>query len=151
MKSFAAVLALAALPLIPLSAHAQFAKIEDAVKYRKAAFQVMGNHMGRVGAVVKGERPYDKASVEADVAIIEMMSKLPWQAFPAGSDNIGDTTAHPAIWKEPEKYQAAAEKMQAEVAKLSVAARSGDLASIRTAFGNTGQSCKACHDNFRRK
>lgn len=151
MKSFAAVLALAALPLIPFSVHAQFAKAEDAVKYRKAVFQVMGNHMSRVGAVVKGERPYDKASVEADVAIIEMMSKLPWQAFPAGTENMGDTTAHPAIWKEPEKFQAAAEKMQAEVAKLSAAARSGDLASIRTAFGNTGQSCKACHDNFRRK
>lgn len=150
MKSLIALLALSALPLIPLSAHAQFAKIEDAVKYRKAVFQVMGNHMSRVGAVVKGERPYDKASVEADVAIIEMMSKLPWQAFPAGSDT-GETTAHPAIWKEPEKYQAAAEKMQAEVAKLSAAARSGDLASIRTAFGNTGQSCKACHDNFRSK
>ncbi len=150
MKSIAAIAALSVLPLIPFTAHAQFAKIEDTVKYRKAVFQVMSNHMGRVGAVVKGERPYDKASLEADVAIIETMAKQPWIAFPAGSDITG-STAHPAIWNEPEKYKAAADKMQAEVAKLSAAARTGDLAAVRSAFGSTGQSCKACHDNFRRK
>ena len=150
MKPIAAILALSTLSLMPFSAQAQFAKIEDAVKYRKAVFQVMSNHMGRVGAVVKGQKPYDKASVEADVAIIEMMAALPWQAFPAGSDT-DNSTAHPAIWKEPQKFQAAADKMQAEVSKLSAAARAGDLAAIRTAFGSTGQSCKACHDKFRRK
>ena len=150
MKSLAAIAALAVLSMIPFSAHAQFAKIEDAVKYRKAVFQVMSNHMGRVGAVVKGQRPYDKASLEADVAIIETMAKQPWIAFPTNSATA-DSTAHAVIWQEPEKYQAAADKLQAEVAKLSAAARAGDLAAIRTAFGSTGQSCKACHDNFRRK
>lgn len=150
MKSIAAVIALAALPLIPLSAQAQFAKIEDAVKYRKAVFQVMGNHMGRVGAVVKGQRPYDKASVEADVAIIELMAKLPWDAFPPDS-NIEGSTARTEIWKNKAEFQAATEKTQAEVAKLSAAARAGDLALIKTSFGNVGQSCKACHDDFRRK
>jgi cytochrome c556 len=150
MKSIAAIIALSTLPLIPLSAHAQFAKIEDAVKYRKAVFQVMGNHMGRVGAVVKGQRPYDKASLEADVTVIEMMSKLPWQAFPPDS-NIEGSTARLEIWKNKEEFEAAAEKMQAEVSKLSAAARAGDLASIKTSFGNVGQSCKSCHDDFRRK
>ncbi len=35
-----------------LPAAAQFAKPEDAVKYRKAAFTVMAAHFGRVGAMV---------------------------------------------------------------------------------------------------
>ena len=39
--------------------------------------------MWRTEALVKGERPYDKTAVEADVAIIEMMSKLPLGFFPA--------------------------------------------------------------------
>jgi cytochrome c556 len=143
-------LVLAALLAVPFAAQAQFAKVEDAVKYRKSALSVMGTHFSRVGAVVKGERPYDKAAVEADVAVVEMMAKLPWSAFPAGSDTA-DSKARPEIWKEQDKFNAAADKLQAEVAKLSVAAKSGDLGSIKTAFGAVGQSCKACHDNFRSK
>ena len=34
-----------------LPAHAQFAKPEDAVKYRKATFNVMAAHFGRLGAI----------------------------------------------------------------------------------------------------
>lgn len=144
-----ALVALTAVAALPLAAHAQFAKVEDAIKYRQSALSLMGAHMGRVGAVVKGQRPYDKAAVEADVTIIEMMSRLPWSAFPPGSD--ANTKAKPEIWSDQEKFQAASEKMQAEVQKLSAASRTGDLAQIRTAFGAVGQSCKACHDNFRNR
>ncbi len=150
MKRTLGGLVLTALLAMPFAAQAQFAKVEDAVKYRKAAFSLMGTHFGRVGAVVKGEKPYDKAAVEADVAIVEMMSKLPWPAFVPGSDTA-DSKAKPEIWKEQEKFKAAAEKTQSEIGKLSVAAKSGDLGMIKSAFGAVGQSCKACHDSYRNK
>ena len=38
--------------LAPGMAHAQFAKTEDAIKYRAATFTVMGNHFSRIGAVI---------------------------------------------------------------------------------------------------
>ncbi|WP_292931323.1 cytochrome c [Noviherbaspirillum sp.] len=150
MKPLFASIALTALIAVPFSAHAQFAKPEDAVKYRQSALSVMGTHMGRVGAVVKGEKAYDKASVESDVAVIETMSRLPWSAFPAGS-NLSNSKAKPEIWKEQDKFKAAAEKMQSEVAKLSAAAKSGDQNAIKAAFGETGKACKSCHDDFRNK
>lgn len=142
--------ALAALIIVPLAAHAQFAKVEDAVKYRQSALSVMGTHFNRIGAVVKGEKPYDKAAVMADAAVVEMMSKLPWAAFPPGSD-LMESKAKPEIWKEMPKFKAASEKMQTAVEKLSTAAKSGDLGMIKTAFGAAGKSCKACHDDFREK
>ena len=37
-----------------LPASAQFQKPEDAIKYRQSAMFVMGNHMGRLGAMVQG-------------------------------------------------------------------------------------------------
>lgn len=135
---------------VPFSAQAQFAKLDDAVKYRQSALSVTGTHFSRIGAVVKGERPYDKAAVEADAAIVEMMSRLPWHAFAPGSD-LPNSKARPEIWQDQGKFKAAAERMQAEVSKLSVAAKSGELNQIRTAFGSAGQSCKACHDDFRKK
>ncbi|HYD79636.1 MAG TPA: cytochrome c [Paucimonas sp.] len=150
MKRMLLALSLAVLTAAPLAAHAQFAKVEDAVKYRKSAFAVMGAHFGRIGAVVKGERPYDKTAVESDAAVVEFMSRLPWHAFPAGS-GTADSKAKPEIWKEQDKFKAGAEKMQGEVGKLSAAAKTGDLAAIKAAFGNTAQSCKACHDNYRNK
>jgi len=143
-------IALAALAAIPFSAQAQFAKAEDAVKYRQSSLSVMATHFSRIGAVVKGEKPYDKTAVEADAAIVEMMAKLPWSAFPAGS-NVANSKAKPEIWSEQDKFKAAADKTQAEVSKLSAAAKAGDLNAIKTAFGAVGQSCKACHDNFRNK
>jgi len=144
-----ATVTLASLAALPLAAQAQFAKPEDAVKYRQSALALMGAHMGRVGAMVKGQRPFDKAALEHDVAIIEMMSKLPWDAFPPGSTQ--NSKAKPEVWSEPARFKAAAEKMQGEVQKLSAAARSGDMAQVRTAFGAVGQSCKACHTDFRNR
>ncbi|NEX61422.1 c-type cytochrome [Noviherbaspirillum galbum] len=154
MRQLLAIASMAAMIAVPFSVQAQaqspFAKPEDAVKYRQSAFSILGTHTGRVGAVVKGDKPYDKAAVEADVAVMETMSKLPWSAFPAGSD-LPNSKAKPEIWKEQDKFKAAAEKMQGEVSKLSTAAKSGDLNAIKTAFGAVGQSCKACHDNYRNK
>ena len=40
-----------------LPAQAQFAKPEDAVKYRKASFTVMAAHFGRLGAMANGRAP----------------------------------------------------------------------------------------------
>ncbi|MFW5333207.1 c-type cytochrome [Hydrogenophaga sp. ZJX-1] len=146
LASFA--LAVAAIGLSAPAA-AQFQKPEDAVKYRKAAFTVMGAHFGRIGAMANGKVPFD-AKVAADNAVIvETMSKLPYAGFVPGTDK-GDTRALPAIWTEQVKFNAAAEKMQGEVSKLAAAAKTGNLDAVKTAFGAAGQSCKACHDDFRK-
>jgi cytochrome c556 len=150
MKRLSAILVSFGLLAVPFAAQAQFAKTEDAVKYRKAAFTVMASHFGRIGAVVKGEKPYDKAAVEQDAAIVETMARLPWHAFVPNSE-AADSKAKPEIWKEQDKFKSAADKMQAEVGKLHAAAKTGNLDTIKTSFGAVGQSCKACHDDFRKK
>jgi cytochrome c556 len=126
-------------------AQAPFAKMEDAIKYRKNALFVMSQHFGRLGPVVKGERPYDKDEVAKNVAIAEQMSHLPWAGFVAGSDK-GETRAKPEIWSDAAKYKVAADKMMQEMDKLSVAAKSGDLNAIKAQFGETAKTCKGCHD-----
>jgi cytochrome c556 len=150
MKRTLAGIAFTSLIAVPFAAQAQFAKVEDAVKYRQSSLSVMATHFARIGAVVKGERPYDKAAVESDAAIVEMMAKLPWPAFIQGSD-LANSKAKPEIWADQGKFKSASDKMQSEVAKLSAAAKSGDQNAIKTAFGGVGQSCKACHDDFRKK
>ena len=136
--------------LASLPAAAQFQKPEDAVKYRKAAFTVMGAHFGRIGAMASGKAPFDAAAAAANAEIVATMSKLPYAGFIEGTAT-GETRAKPEIWTERAKFDAAASKMQEEVVKLNVAAKSGNLDQIKVAFGAAGQSCKACHDNYRKE
>ena len=35
--------------------------------------------------------------------------------------------------------------------ELSAAATSGDMDAMKAAFGATGKSCKACHDDYKSK
>jgi cytochrome c556 len=150
LKFKLSALSLATLMCASFAAHAQFAKPEDAVEYRQASLSVLGTHYKRISMVVKGEKPYDKAALENDAAIVEMLSKLPWSAFPEDSIT-GDSKAKPEIWKNMDKFKSAADNMQVEVAKLSVAAKSGDLNAIKAQFAATGKSCKACHEDFKAK
>ncbi len=132
-----------------LPAAAQFAKPEDAVKYRKAAFTVMGTHFGRVAGMASGKIPFDAKAAADNAEIATIASRLPYAGFVEGSDK-GETKAKPEIWTEMDKFKGAAAKMQEEMAKLNVAAKSGNLDSIKAAVGETGKACKACHDNYRK-
>ena len=96
--------------------------------------------------------PYDAAAAARDADVVAMMSHLPWTAFGPGTDKGRETAARPEIWQEQAKFKERADKMQAAVAdKLVPAAKSGNLDQLKAAFGPTAQSCKACHDDFRRK
>jgi cytochrome c556 len=148
-KLFTAATAMLAL-MLALPAAAQFAKPEDAIKYRKASFTVMAAHFGRVGAMASGRAPYDAKAAAENADIAAAMAKLPWAAFTDGSDK-GDTRAKPEIWKDSAKFKEASDKMQAEMVKLSAAAKAGNVDALKTAFGPAAATCKGCHDNFRKE
>jgi cytochrome c556 len=130
-------------------AQAQFAKPEDAIKYRKASLTVMSAHFARLGAMANGRVPYDAKAAADNAEVVSALAKLPWAAFGEGTDK-GDTRAKPDIWKESAKFKEASDKMVAEVGKLNTAAKAGNLDALKAAFGPAAASCKACHDNFRK-
>lgn len=145
----AATTLLALTTALPAAAQSPFQRPEDAVKYRKSAFFVMGQHFGRLNAVAQGRVPYEPVSTTVNAEIVQMMSTLPWAAFVDGTDK-GDTRALPKIWSERAQFDAGAVKLREETNKLVAAAKSGNLDQIKAAVGAVGQSCKACHDNFRK-
>jgi len=136
--------------LVALPASAQFAKPEDAIKYRRAVMTVMATHFGRVAAMANGRIPYD-AKAAADNADIAMnMSQLPFVAFIPGTDK-GETRAEAKIWSEPDKFKAGAEQMQAAMMKVDTAAKSNNMDALKAAVGDAGKTCKACHDSYRKE
>jgi cytochrome c556 len=138
----------AAAAVLAVPAFASFGKPEDAIRYRQAAFRLMGNQFGRINAQLKSGKP-DLQAIQSSAELVQTLSVLPFEAFVPGTDK-GGTEAKPEIWKEPGKFKAAAEKMQAEAAKLATVAKGGDAKAIQTQFGAVGGACKACHDNFKR-
>ncbi len=133
---------------LSVSAAAQFAKPEDAIKYRQSALFVMGQHFGRLGAMANGRAPYDAAAAAANADVVATMSKLPWAGFGEGTEG---GKAKPEIWKEQAQFKENQDKLMAETGKLLVAAKAGNLEALKAQFGPTADACKTCHDAFRNR
>lgn len=149
-KGMTWILVAAAVGLMAGAAFAQFAKTEEAVKYRQSVMSVIGTHFSRMGAVVKGEAPYAKEAFEQNASIVAMLIPLPWDAFMAAGSDKGSGMKAEALAKKDDFMKLAAAN-QAEVAKLLAAAKGGDINAIKPQFGAAGASCKACHDAYRNK
>jgi cytochrome c556 len=146
---FVATLALAAAAVtLSAPASAQFAKPEDAVKYRQSALFVMSQHFGRIGAMVNGRAPYDARAAVENADVVAEMSKLPWAGFIESTKGVSQK-AKAEIWAEQAKFKEHNERLVGETGKLLAAAKTNNLDNLKTAFGNTAAACKACHDSFR--
>lgn len=151
MKQFPLLAAAACMTVASLwaaPAEAQFAKPADAIKYRQAALTLMASHFGRMQPVVKGQAPYDAEQIKSNVQLLNTLAELPWAGFGPGTEG-GE--ALPEVWSDAAGFAQKRDALKENMAKLQVAADSGDLQKVRAAFGDVGASCKSCHDSFRKK
>ncbi len=148
MKKLAIVL-LGLAGVFSLSAQAQM-KPEDAIKNRQAAMKLVGYNFSSIGAMVNDKKPYNKDEAIRNASRVDALSSQAFEFFGAGTDK-GDTKSRPEVWKDGAKFKAAGDKFQAEAAKLAQVAKTGDMAALKTQFGATAGTCKACHDDFREK
>jgi cytochrome c556 len=152
MKALASFSLAAVLVAMAAPASAQFAKPEDAIKYRQSALTVMSAHFGRIGAMANGRVPFDAKVAAENADIVATMSKLPWAAFGPGTDKGSiPTRAKPEVWTDQAKFKDNSEKLVAETTKLAAAAKTGNLDALKTAFSATAGACKTCHDGFRKE
>ncbi len=149
MKIIASLTLAAAALAVAAPASAQFAKPEDAIKYRQSSLFVMAQHFGRIGAMANGRIPFDAKAAADNADVVADMAKLPWAGFGAGTDKGAPTKAKAEIWTEQAKFKEASDKLIAESTKLAAAAKTGNLDAVKTAFGATAGTCKACHDAYR--
>jgi cytochrome c556 len=123
-------------------------KADDDVKYRQSAFALLGVHFSSVGAAVRGKKPFNAKEVNAEISLIDSLADLPWKAFGPGTDG---GNARPEIWKKGEEFKAGVERLKKDIAALKEAGKSGQLDDIKKAYGDTALSCRACHDNYKKK
>jgi cytochrome c556 len=137
--------------LVALPAAAQFRNAEAAIKFRQSAMYLQNNHMARLFAMINGQVPFDAKVAAENIEIVALLnSRVQFAAFIEGSDK-GNTRAKPEIWAEKDKFAARVAKSQEDVLKLVAAGKTGNLDQIKAAAGAVGESCKACHDAYRKE
>lgn len=143
----------AAVLLASVGSYAQISA-EDQIKYRKAGYNVMSWNMGKIKAqVIDGSVPFNAEQVAAAATAIAAVTNSGMGALygPDTAKNVGSQTTrlNPEFFNNLEEVGRIGKNFAQAANKLASEAATGDQARIRTAFGEVGQSCKACHDKFR--
>jgi len=120
---------------------------EDAIAARQKLMKENGQSAGALGAIAKGEKPYDATVVKTALTTISTNIKAFPEQFPAGSDK-GKTNALPAIWEKPDDFRALATKLGSEADAL-LASMPADKAGVAAALGRLGPICSDCHKTYR--
>lgn len=139
-----------ALTLAPL-AGAHMDEKEPLQSYRQSFFALVAANFGPLGAMVQGDMPWNDAMVQAFSADLQTVTSLNlMRGFAEGSDK-GTTRAKPEIWENLDDFEAKLGDMRAAVDELSAAVATGEREQIAQQVGAVGQTCKACHDDYKSK
>lgn len=124
---------------------------EKAVKYRQGAYFVIAWNFGGIGAMVKGEMPFDAKVLAEKADRVNTMTKMLLEGFDVkGSEKVRGTEAKPEVWKDWEKFKEGQMKFQEEAAKLAEVAKTATKAEdVKAQFGTVGKLCKDCHEKFK--
>lgn len=151
IQSFA--LGLAALLAAGAASAQVIGKAEDQIRWRQSAYQTMAWSMGRIKANLEGT--FNKDQVMQAANVIEAMSKSGMGALyqPGTDKGVGhrETNVKPEFFKEGDKVKELAMAYGKEAAEMAKVAATGDAAAVKAQFGKLGESCKACHDKFRKE
>jgi len=129
---------------------------EDQIKFRKAGYAFMSWNMGKIKAMtVDNPASYNREQVLASARAIAGIANSGMGALfsPASARNVGaqQTRVLPAFFEKPDEVRKVAVQFNQAANELVRVAERGDVNAIRAQFGNVGESCKACHDEFRAK
>lgn len=129
--------------------------IEDAIKWRQSGYSFMSWNMGKIKAqAIDGSVPFNQDQMVAAANAIAAIANSGMGAlYPQGSDmsKVKGTRLKPEFFDNMEEVGKIARDFTAAANNLAAVAATGDKAALAKAFGETGQTCKACHDKFRAK
>ena len=124
----------------------------DQVKDTQAIMKANGKNAGALAAMVKGEKPYDQATVDAALAQFDDTAKKLPTLFPAsikGKPFEGDYSPSSKIWEDSAGFK----EHIAGFAKAVGDAKGKikDVDSLKAELGVIGKQCGGCHETYRAK
>lgn len=126
-----------------------FSSGEDAVEYRKHAFQLIRHNASDIGDMLQGKVTFDAARAQKRADTLVALSAMPWEAFSVEGANKASGDAKAEIWADFKDFSGKADKFQQDAKALQTAAASGDQAKLKVAFGTFRGNCKGCHEKYK--
>ena len=119
----------------------------EAIKQRQHEMEGVRDAMMALGAIAKGQQPFDAEVVQASAAKIAGHLEQAAELFPAGSES-GDveTWAKPEIWSDRENFDVTLKAAHEAAVELQAVS---EAEAFPPALGKLGNSCKSCHDLYR--
>ncbi|MRR50238.1 MAG: cytochrome c [Rhodocyclaceae bacterium] len=128
-------------------------KVEDQIKIRQAGYRFMAWNMGKIKANLDGT--YNKDQVIAAANVIQSIANSGMGALygPGTDKGVGfhETDVKPEFFQQGDKVKEVAMAFNKEANELAKVAVGGDAAAVKTQFGKVGETCKACHEKFRKE
>ena len=117
--------------------------------YRQSWFAMVAINFGPMASMLKGEMPWDDARMSAAADQLARLAAMDIsRGFAPGSDK-GKTRARPEIWQNQDDFAQKMTDMRDAAMALQSATQGGDRKAIAQAIGAAGQTCKACHDEYK--
>src|ERR1700743_2075127 len=125
---------------------------QDAVKDAQAVMKGNGKNAGALGAMVKGEKPYDQAAVDTAFAQFADTAKALPTLYPESVKGMkfeGDYSPSPKIWEDKAGFS---EKIASFTKAVSdTKPQIKDLDTLKAVFPTFAKQCGGCHETFRVK
>lgn len=126
---------------------------QDLVKQGQDMMKANGRNMGTVlSAMVKGEKPYDQAAVDAALnQLDDTARKLPTM-FPDSTKGLqpeGDFRISPKLYEDRAGFNAAIASFAKTITEAKASIK--DLDTLKAAAPGIGKQCGGCHETFRVK
>src|SRR5580692_522928 len=124
----------------------------DQVKQTQTVMKGNGKNAGALAAMVKGEKPYDQATVDAAMAQFEDTIKKFPTLFPDSIKGLkpeGDYFASPKVWEDKTGFNEHIASFAKAVADAK--GKITDLDSLKATLPVIGKQCGGCHETYRVK
>lgn len=121
---------------------------QDAIKTRKGLMKQNNDHARELVQMMRGQRPFDPAAVDAAFTQWADTAKELPGLFPDNSKTGEKTLAAPKIWLDKKDFDSKAADFAKAVADTRDKAKVS-LDGLKAAIPVVGRACDNCHEDYR--
>lgn len=116
---------------------------------RKTAFKQMLNLSEDLGGMVRGRIAFDEQQFAEKAALLDEVSRQPWQYFEEAS--TAKTSAKDDVWQKKERFLELARELENTTAVLveSVKQQPVNTDTLGVRVDVVEKACESCHQEFR--
>jgi cytochrome c556 len=123
---------------------------QDLVNQVQVLMKGNGRNAGALSAIVKGDKPYDQATVDIALAQFDETAKKLPTLLPDGTKGMkppGDFSISPKVWDIRSEFDAQIARFAKAVTDAKMSVKDAD--TLKTSMNAIGKECGGCHDTFR--